>query len=132
MDDGWKYNGDVEGSKRIQNNSFNTPAQKPDNSQLVSSSSSKSEAAAGEGVVRLPSPTPTFSSFSQDHTATSKATLSLMSGPNSVSESGEGRNSPQREVSRSQVSLGRLFIIAVQAPKDLFLEAILLTVESSW
>ncbi|XP_048657249.1 LIM domain only protein 7 isoform X10 [Marmota marmota marmota] len=116
MDDGWKYNGDVEGSKRIQNNSFNTPAQKPDNSQLVSSSSSKSEAAAGEGVVRLPSPTPTFSSFSQDHTATSKATLSLMSGPNSVSESGEGRNSPQREVSRSQDQFSDMRISINQMP----------------
>ncbi|XP_046305400.1 LIM domain only protein 7 isoform X8 [Marmota monax] len=116
MDDGWKYNGDVEGSKRIQNNSFNTPAQKPDNSQLVSSSSSKSQAAAGEGVVRLPSPTPTFSSFSQDHTATSKATLSLMSGPNSVSESGEGRNSPQREVSRSQDQFSDMRISINQMP----------------
>ncbi|XP_071467548.1 LIM domain only protein 7 isoform X1 [Marmota flaviventris] len=116
MDDGWKYNGDVEGSKRIQNNSLNTPAQKPDNSQLVSSLSSKSEAAAGEGVVRLPSPTPTFSSFSQDHTATSKATLSLMSGPNSVSESGEGRNSPQREVSRSQDQFSDMRISINQMP----------------
>ncbi|KAM4864169.1 LIM domain only protein 7 isoform X9 [Urocitellus parryii] len=116
MDDGWKYNGDVEGSKRIQNNSFNTPAQKPDNSQLVSSSSSKSEAAAGEGVVRLPSPTQTFSSFSQDHTATSKATLSSMSGPNSVSESGEGRNSPQREVSRSQDQFSDMRISINQMP----------------
>ncbi|KAM5147153.1 LIM domain only protein 7 isoform 7-T7 [Callospermophilus lateralis] len=116
MDDGWKYNGDVEGSKRIQNNSFNTPAQKPDNSQLVSSSSSKSEAAAGEGVVRLPSPTPTFSSFSQDHTATSKATLSSMSGPNSVSESEEGRNSSQREVSRSQDQFSDMRISINQMP----------------
>lgn len=132
MDDGWKYNGDVEGVKIIQNNSFNTPAPKPDNSRLVSSSSSKSDAAAGEGVVRLPSPTPTFSSLSQDQAATSEATLSSVSGPDSVSESGEGRNSPQREVSRSQVSLGRLFIIAAQPPKDLYLEATLLTVESSW
>ncbi|XP_077871906.1 LIM domain only protein 7 isoform X12 [Ictidomys tridecemlineatus] len=116
MDDGWKYNGDVEGSKRIQNNSFNTPAQKPDNSQLASSSSSKSEAAAGEGVVRLPSPTPTFSSFSQDHTATSKATLSSMSGPNSVSELGEGRNSPQREVSGSQDQFSDMRISINQMP----------------
>uniref|UniRef100_A0A8C9UPW2 LIM domain 7 n=1 Tax=Spermophilus dauricus TaxID=99837 RepID=A0A8C9UPW2_SPEDA len=116
MDDGWKYNGDVEGSKRIQNNSFNTPSQKPDNSQLVSSSSSKSEAAVGEGVVRLPSPTPTFSSFSQDHTATSKATLSSMSGPNSVSESGEGRSSPQREVSRSQDQFSDMRISINQMP----------------
>ncbi|KAM4864166.1 LIM domain only protein 7 isoform 12-T12 [Urocitellus parryii] len=85
MDDGWKYNGDVEGSKRIQNNSFNTPAQKPDNSQLVSSSSSKSEAAAGEG-------------------------------PNSVSESGEGRNSPQREVSRSQDQFSDMRISINQMP----------------
>ncbi|XP_046305394.1 LIM domain only protein 7 isoform X1 [Marmota monax] len=85
MDDGWKYNGDVEGSKRIQNNSFNTPAQKPDNSQLVSSSSSKSQAAAGEG-------------------------------PNSVSESGEGRNSPQREVSRSQDQFSDMRISINQMP----------------
>ncbi|KAM5147152.1 LIM domain only protein 7 isoform 6-T6 [Callospermophilus lateralis] len=85
MDDGWKYNGDVEGSKRIQNNSFNTPAQKPDNSQLVSSSSSKSEAAAGEG-------------------------------PNSVSESEEGRNSSQREVSRSQDQFSDMRISINQMP----------------
>ncbi|XP_047408043.1 LIM domain only protein 7 isoform X10 [Sciurus carolinensis] len=115
MDDGWKYNGDVEGVKRTQNNSFSTPAPKPDNSQLVSSSSSKIEAAA-EGEARLPSPTPTFSALSQDQAATSKATLSSMSGPDSVSESGEGRNSPQREVSSSQDQFSDMRISINQMP----------------
>uniref|UniRef100_A0A8D2AT32 LIM domain 7 n=1 Tax=Sciurus vulgaris TaxID=55149 RepID=A0A8D2AT32_SCIVU len=115
VDDGWKYNGDVEGVKRTQNNSFSTPVPKPDNSQLVSSSSSKIEAAA-EGEARLPSPTPTFSSLSQDQAATSKVTLSSMSGPDSVSESGEGRNSPQREVSSSQDQFSDMRISINQMP----------------
>ncbi|XP_008578674.1 PREDICTED: LIM domain only protein 7 [Galeopterus variegatus] len=114
MDDSWKYNGDVEGVKRTQNSSFSTFAPKPDTSQLASSSSSGRE--ASEGVVRLPSPTPLLSSLSQDKAATSTATLSLTSGPNFMSESGEGRNTPQREVSRSQDQFSDMRISINQTP----------------
>ncbi|XP_062957788.1 LIM domain only protein 7 isoform X5 [Cynocephalus volans] len=114
MDDSWKYNGDVEGVKRTQNSSFSTLAPKPDASQLASSSSSGRE--ASEGVVRLPSPTLLLSSLSQDKAATSTATLSLTSGPNLMSESGEGRNTPQREVSRSQDQFSDMRISINQTP----------------
>lgn len=111
MDDAWKYNGDVEGVRRTQITSLSISAQKPDASlPAFSSSSARETAAAGEDMTRLPSPTPTFSSLSQDQAATSKATLSSASGPDLMSEPGERRSSPQTEVSRSQVSLGRLFI----------------------
>lgn len=110
MDDVWKYNGDVEGVKRTQYSSVSTSVQKSDPSQVASSSFGEREAVtSGEDVMRLPSPTPPFSSLSQDWAATSNATWSSVSGPNSVSELGEGRSSPQTEVSRTKVSLGRPF-----------------------
>lgn len=109
MDDSWKYNGHVEDAKRTQNSLVSTSVQRPDLSQLVSSKSSERERAeAGEGVTGLPSPTPSFSSLSQDQADTSRATLSSTSGPDLTSEFGEGGSSPQMEDSRSQVSLGRL------------------------
>lgn len=112
MDDAWKYNGDVEDIKRTPNNMVSTPAPNSDASQLASSSSSQREVAATEeDVTRQPSPTSPFSSLSQDQAATSKATLSSTSGLDLMSESGEGEISPQREVSRSQVSWGKFFII---------------------
>lgn len=110
MDDSWKYNGDVEGIKRTQSSSVSISVQRPDTSQLASRSSSETEASAPrESVMRLLSPTPTFSSPSQGQAATSKDTLSSTSSPDLTSELGEGRSSPQTEVSRSQVGLGRLF-----------------------
>ncbi|XP_015399139.2 LIM domain only protein 7 isoform X1 [Panthera tigris] len=102
MDDGWKYNGDVEYVKRIQSSLVSTSVHKPDTSQLATSKSSEREGVAvGEGVMQLPSPTPSFSSLSQEEAATSKATLSSPSGPDLMSELGEGGSSPQTEVSRS-------------------------------
>ncbi|XP_011798276.1 PREDICTED: LIM domain only protein 7 [Colobus angolensis palliatus] len=112
MDDAWKYNGDVEDIKRTPNNVVSTPAPNSNACQLASSSSSQREVAATEeDVTRQPSPTSPFSSLSQDQAATSKATLSSTSGLDLMYESGEGEISPQREVSRSQVSLGKFFII---------------------
>lgn len=106
MDDVWKYNGDVEGVKRTQHSTVSTSVQKPDPSQPAAGSFSEREAAtSGEDVMRLPSPTPRFSSLSQDQDAASKATLPSTFGPDLTSELEEGRSSPQTEVSRSKVSL---------------------------
>lgn len=111
MDDAWKYNGGVEDARRTHSSLVSTSVQKLDIGQLVSSKSSERERAAlGEGVMGLPSPTSSFSSLSLDQAATSKATLSSTSGPDLTSEFGEGGGSPQAEVSRSQVNLGRLSI----------------------
>ncbi|XP_006140027.1 LIM domain only protein 7 isoform X7 [Tupaia chinensis] len=116
MDNSWKYNGDIEGRKRTQNNSVNTSVQKPEMSQLASSSSRERETAAREAEMRLPSPAPPFSSLSQDQTDTSQATPSSTSGPSSLFESREGRNSPQREVSRSQDQFSDMRISINQTP----------------
>ncbi|KAH0508239.1 LIM domain only protein 7 [Microtus ochrogaster] len=93
MDDSWKYNGDVEVVKRPQRNFVIAPAPKLNSTQFVLGSSSEKEAAPGEDVASVSSSTP-LSSLSQDQAATSKAT-----------HSGEGRSSPLRDVSRSQVFL---------------------------
>ncbi|XP_031540322.2 LIM domain only protein 7 isoform X6 [Vicugna pacos] len=117
MDDGWKYNGDVEGVKRTQSNLVSTSLQKPDKSQLAPSSSSEGQAAASrEGVMRLPSPTPPVSSPSQDHAAASKDTLSSTSSPDLMSELGEGRSSPLSEVSRPQDQFSDMRISINQTP----------------
>nr|XP_019593701.1 PREDICTED: LIM domain only protein 7 isoform X13 [Rhinolophus sinicus] len=117
MDDIWKHNGDVEGVKRSQYSSLSTSVHKPDPSQLASSSFSEREAVTwGESVMRLPSPTPPFSSLSQDQAATSKATLSSTSGPDLMSELGEGRSSAQTEVSRSKDQFSDMRISINQTP----------------
>ncbi|XP_019484250.1 PREDICTED: LIM domain only protein 7 isoform X10 [Hipposideros armiger] len=117
MDDIWKHNGDVEGAKRSQYSSLSTSVQKPDPGQLASSSFSEREAATlGESVVRVASPTPPFSSLSQDQAATSKATLSSASGSDLMSELGEGRSSPQTEISRSKDQFSDMRISINQTP----------------
>ncbi|XP_035935605.2 LIM domain only protein 7 isoform X5 [Halichoerus grypus] len=117
MDDAWKFNGDVEDAKRTQNSLVSTSVQKPDTSLLVSSKSSERErAAVGEGVRRLQSPTPSFSSLSQDQAATSQATLSSTSGPDLTSAFGEGGSSPQTEVSGSQDQFSDMRISINQTP----------------
>ncbi|KAM5276797.1 LIM domain only protein 7 isoform 46-T48 [Hipposideros larvatus] len=117
MDDIWKHNGDVEGAKRSQYSSLSTSVQKPDPGQLASSSFSEREAATlGESVMRVASPTPPFSSLSQDQTATSKATLSSTSGSDLMSELGEGRSSPQTEISRSKDQFSDMRISINQTP----------------
>ncbi|XP_032258726.1 LIM domain only protein 7 isoform X2 [Phoca vitulina] len=117
MDDAWKFNGDVEDAKRTQNSLVSTSVQKPDTSLLVSSKSSERErAAVGEGVRRLQSPTPSFSSLSQDQAATSQATLSSTSGPDLTSAFGEGGSSPQTEVSGSQDQFSDMRISINQMP----------------
>ncbi|XP_029065764.1 LIM domain only protein 7 isoform X3 [Monodon monoceros] len=117
MDDSWKYNGDVEGIKRTQSSSVSISVQRPDTSQFASRSSSEREAAAPrESVMRLLSPTPTFSSPSQGQAATSKDTLSSTSSPDLTSELGEGKSSPQTEVSRSQDQFSDMRISINQTP----------------
>ncbi|XP_069858902.1 LIM domain only protein 7-like isoform X3 [Dipodomys merriami] len=117
MDDGWKYNGDVEGAKKTQHNLASTPAPKPDTSQLVSSMSSEMEAATGEGVTgRLTSPMSPFSSLSQEEAAAPKTTLSSMSGPDLLSDSAEERSLLQREVSKSQDQFSDMRININQTP----------------
>ncbi|KAM5288611.1 LOW QUALITY PROTEIN: LIM domain only protein 7 [Ctenodactylus gundi] len=114
MDDGWKYNGVVESVKRTQTNSISPPTLKADASLLVSSASSERDTARGESVARPPSPTPSFS-LSQDQAATSKATLSSISGLDAMSEL-ESRSSLQREVSRSQDQFSDMRISINQTP----------------
>ncbi|XP_047611633.1 LIM domain only protein 7 isoform X8 [Phacochoerus africanus] len=117
MDDAWKYNGDGDSVKRTQNSSVSTSVQKPDKSQLESSPSSKREAATSlESGLSWPSPTPPFSAPSQDQATTSKDTLSSMSSPDLTSELGEGRHSPQTEVSRSQDQFSDMRISINQTP----------------
>ncbi|XP_060250562.1 LIM domain only protein 7 isoform X39 [Ovis aries] len=117
MDDSWKYNGDIEGVKRTQSSSISISVQRPDTSQLASGSSSEREAEAPrESVMRLPSPTPSYSSLSQDQAATSKDTLSSISSPDLTSELGEGRSSPQAEVPRSQDQFSDMRISINQTP----------------
>ncbi|XP_036055128.1 LIM domain only protein 7 isoform X4 [Onychomys torridus] len=117
MDAGWKYNGDVEVVKGPQQNLVKASAPKLDSTPFVWGSSSEREAAIGEDVASMSSPTPTSSSPSQDQAATSKATLSSTSGLGSASDSVEGRSSPQREeVSRSQDQFSDMRISINQTP----------------
>ncbi|XP_066236858.1 LIM domain only protein 7 isoform X2 [Saccopteryx leptura] len=116
MDDVWKYNGNAEGIKRTQYSSVITSVQKSDPGQLASSSSSEREAVtSGEGVTRLSSPTPPFSSPSQDQAATSNTKLSSTSDPELMSELREGRSSPQIE-SRSKDQFSDMRISINQKP----------------
>ncbi|XP_066092656.1 LIM domain only protein 7 isoform X3 [Saccopteryx bilineata] len=116
MDDVWKYNGNAEGIKRTQYSSVITSVQKSDPGQLASSSFSESEAVtSGEGVTRLSSPTPPFSSPSQEQAATSNSKLSSTSGPDLMSELREGRSSPQIE-SRSKDQFSDMRISINQKP----------------
>ncbi|XP_016047546.1 LIM domain only protein 7 isoform X5 [Erinaceus europaeus] len=115
MDAAWKYNGDVEGVKRTQNTCVNTSVQKPDPSQLTSSLPSERETVAEE-VTRVPSPIASLSPSSQDQSVTSQVTLSSTSGLDLMSESGVGRSSPQREVSKSQDQFSDMRISINQKP----------------
>ncbi|XP_021058780.1 LIM domain only protein 7 isoform X9 [Mus pahari] len=117
MDDGWKYNGDVEVVKREQLDSGRATGPKPDSSHFISGSASEKEViATGEDAVNLPSPTLPSSSLSHDLATSSKATFSSMSGLDSVSDSGEGRGSPLREVSRSLDQFSDMRISINQTP----------------
>uniref|UniRef100_H0XGW2 LIM domain 7 n=1 Tax=Otolemur garnettii TaxID=30611 RepID=H0XGW2_OTOGA len=115
MDDAWKYNGDVDGIKRPQNNLVSTPTQNLEASQLASSSLGQKEASA-EDLMRWPSPTPSLSSLSQDQDVTSKATVSSVSGLDLMSEFAERGNSSQGEVSRSQDQFSDMRISINQTP----------------
>ncbi|KAL1781109.1 LIM domain only 7 [Sigmodon hispidus] len=116
MDAGWKYNGDVEVVSRPHQDLVKATAPKLDSTQIVLGSSSEREAATGKDVASMSSPTPYSSSLSQDWGATPKPTLSSVSGLDSVSDSGEGRSSPVREVSRSQDQFSDMRISINQTP----------------
>ncbi|XP_076786736.1 LIM domain only protein 7 isoform X4 [Arvicanthis niloticus] len=116
MDDGWKYNGDAEDVKREQPDLGRATGLKPDSSHFISVSSSEKEVATGDNVANLSSPTLPSSSVSHHQAASSKATFSSMSGLDSVSDSGEGRSSPQREVSRSLDQFSDMRISINQTP----------------
>ncbi|XP_054990027.1 LIM domain only protein 7 isoform X2 [Sorex araneus] len=115
LDDSWKYNGDVDSSKRTQTSSGSALIRTPDPVPLTTSLSSVQETTV-ENVTRGPSPASSLASLSQDQPATSKATLSSMSGLDSMSESGEGQGSPQREVSKSQDQFSDMRISINQTP----------------
>lgn len=116
MDDGWKYNGDVEVVKREQLDLGRATGPKPDSSHFISGSASEKEVIATEDVASLSSPTLPSSSLSQDRAVSSKATFSSMSGLDSVSDSGEGRGSPLREVSRSLDQFSDMRVSINQTP----------------
>ncbi|XP_028627593.1 LIM domain only protein 7 isoform X1 [Grammomys surdaster] len=122
MDDGWKYNGVAEVVKREQPDLGRATGLKPDSSHFTSVSSSEKEVATGEDVVSLSSPTLPSLSASHNQAASSKTTFSSMSGLDSVSDSGEGRSSPLREVSRSldQFSDMRISINQMPGNKHVF------------
>lgn len=124
MDDGWKYNGDVEVVKREQHDLGRAAGLKPDSSHFILGSSSEKEVATGEDVASLSSLALPSSSLSHDQAASSKATFSSTSGLGSVSDSGEGRSSPLREVSRSPVSLGGFLAMVTQILEDFNLETV--------
>ncbi|KAM4860276.1 LIM domain only protein 7 isoform 5-T5 [Thomomys bottae] len=113
MDDGWKYNGDVEGAKKTQDSLASTPAPKPDTSQLVPG---EMEAGTEEGVAWLPTPRTPFSSLSSEEAAVLEATLSSKSVPDLLSDSGEARSSSQGEVSKSQDQFSDMRININQTP----------------
>lgn len=116
MDDGWKYNGDVEVVKREQHDSGRATGLKPDSSHFILGSSSETEVATGEDVASLSSLALPSSSLSHDQAASSKATFSSTSGLGSVSDSGEGRSSQLREVSRSPDQFSDMRISINQMP----------------
>ncbi|XP_055969580.1 LOW QUALITY PROTEIN: LIM domain only protein 7-like [Sorex fumeus] len=118
LDDSWKYNGDIDSSKRMQISS-GTMTRTLDPVPLATSLSSVQETTV-ESVTQGPSPTSSLASLSQDQPATSKATLSSMSGLDSMSESGEGPGSPQREVSKSQDQFSDMRISINQTPGNAF------------
>ncbi|XP_055965675.1 LIM domain only protein 7 isoform X5 [Sorex fumeus] len=118
LDDSWKYNGDIDSSKRTQTSS-GTMTRTLDPVPLAPSLSSVQETTV-ESVTQGPSPTSSLASLSQDQPATSKATLSSMSGLDSMSESGEGPGSPQREVSKSQDQFSDMRISINQTPGNAF------------
>lgn len=116
MDDGWKYNGDVEVVKREQLDLGRATGPKPDSSHFISGSASEKEVIATEDVASLSSPTLPSSSLSHDRAVSSKATFSSMSALDSVSDSGEGRGSPLREASRSLDQFSDMRISINQTP----------------
>ncbi|XP_058526624.1 LIM domain only protein 7 isoform X11 [Ochotona princeps] len=115
MDNGWKYNGNFRSIKSIQNSSVSTSVPKVETSHLSASASIERQAAT-EDVMRLPSPTPSLSSLSQDQPDTSKATSSSVSGIDSKSEFGQERYPLQGEVSSSLDQFSDMRISINQTP----------------
>ncbi|XP_040847212.1 LIM domain only protein 7 isoform X2 [Ochotona curzoniae] len=115
MDNGWKYNGNFRSIKSIQNSSVSTSAPKVETSHLSANASTERQATT-EDVMRLPSPTPSLSSLSQDQPDSSKATPSSVSGIDSMSEFGQERHPLQEEVSRSRDQFSDMRISINQMP----------------
>ncbi|XP_043848235.1 LIM domain only protein 7 isoform X10 [Dromiciops gliroides] len=117
MDDAWKYNGDVEVTKRIPESSKSGSFSKSDDSQLHSSSALKSiEEEAKESEKRASPATPLYLPISQELNAFPKSEQLLTSAPLPVSESLEGRNSSSPEPSRAKDQFSDMRIIMTHSP----------------
>ncbi|XP_027700361.1 LIM domain only protein 7 isoform X2 [Vombatus ursinus] len=117
MDDAWKYNGDIEVTKRIQGSSKSGSFSKSDDSQLHSSSALKSfEAEAKEREKTAPPATPLYLPISQERDAFPKSEQSLTSDSLPVSESLEGRSSLSPEPSRTKDQFSDMRIIMIHSP----------------
>ncbi|XP_020848113.1 LOW QUALITY PROTEIN: LIM domain only protein 7 [Phascolarctos cinereus] len=117
MDDAWKYNGDVEVTKRIQESSKSGSFSKSDDSQLHSSSALKRvEVEAKESEKTAPPTTPLYLPISQERDAFPKSEQPLTSDSLSVSESLEGRNSSSPEPSRTKDQFSDMRIIMIHSP----------------
>lgn len=116
MDEGWKYNGDAEVVKREQHDLGRTTGLKPDSSHFILGLSSEKEEAIEDDVSSLSSLTLPSLSLSHDQTASLKTTFSSTSGLGSMSDSGEERSSPLREVSRSLDRFSDMRISINQTP----------------
>ncbi|XP_074047928.1 LIM domain only protein 7 isoform X4 [Macrotis lagotis] len=114
MDDSWKYNGDIEISKRITESSKSGSFSKSDDSQLHSSSTLKSvEEEAKESENRAPPTIPLHLPVSQERDAFPK---SEQSDSLTASESLEGRNSSSPEPSRTKDQFSDMRIIMIHSP----------------
>ncbi|XP_072478363.1 LIM domain only protein 7 isoform X17 [Notamacropus eugenii] len=117
MDDAWKYNGDVEVTKSIQESSRSGSFSKSDDSQLHSNSTLKSVEEEGkESEKTVPSTAPVYLPILQEHGAFPKSEQSSTSDSLPVSESLEGRNSSSPESSRTKDRFSDMRIIMIHNP----------------
>ncbi|XP_044526521.1 LIM domain only protein 7 [Gracilinanus agilis] len=115
MDDAWKYNGDVEITKRISESSSGSFS-KSDDSQLYSSSTFKNVEEARESEKTMSSSTSLYLPVSQERDAFPKSEQSLISDPLPVSESLEGRTSSSPEPSSTKDQFSDMRIIMIHSP----------------
>ncbi|XP_016280472.2 LIM domain only protein 7 isoform X20 [Monodelphis domestica] len=115
MDDAWKYNGDIEITKRIPESSSGSFS-KSDDSQLYSSSALKNVEEARENEKAVPSSTSLYLPISQERESFPKSEQSLISDPLPVSESFEGRTSSSPEPLRTKDQFSDMRIIMIHSP----------------